>query len=299
MTIRNILDLLTGDARSDRVVPPSRITTHLTLFAAAAMGFLAVFALAMAMTASRVADRWSGDLSQSATLRISGDAEQREARTAAVLDILGETPGIASARPLRPEEQAALLAPWLGDDLPLGELPLPQLIDVVADRPGYDTDALQQRLSDEVPGAILDDHSGWRAPIVDAARGLRRLGMISLLLIVGTMAATVTLAARATLAANAQVVEVLRLVGAEDRFVAAAFVRRLTLRALAGSGAGVVLGVLAVLLLPSGGETQGFLAEIGFRGFGWLAPLVVPVVTVAVAFAAAGVAARQKLAEFS
>ncbi len=297
--MRRFFGLLSGDARSDRVVPPSGTTSHLTLFVAAAMGFLAVFALALAMTADRVADRWSDAQSQSATLRISGDAEQREARTAAVLDILGETPGIASSRPLTAEEQAALLAPWLGDDLPLGDLPLPQLIEVIAERPGYDTDALQQRLNDEVPGAVLDDHSGWRAPIVDAARGLRRLGVISLLLITGTMAATVTLAARATLAANAQVIEVLRLVGAEDRFVAGAFVRRLTVRALVGSGAGMVLGVLAVLLLPPGGETQGFLTEIGFGGLGWLAPLAVPVVTAVVAFVATGVAARQKLAEFS
>lgn len=299
MSNRTIRRFLVGDTQSDRIVPRSGITTHLTLFASAAMAFLAVFALALALTAGRVADRWSDDLSQSATLRISGPADQREAQTEAALGILQETPGIASSRPLSAQEQAALLAPWLGADLPLEDLPLPQLIEVIADQTGYDTGALQQRLTDEVPGAVLDDHSRWSAPLVDAAQGLKRLGLISLLLIGGTMAAMVTLAARAALAANTQVIEVLRLVGAQDRFVTRAFVRRLTLRALMGSSIGMVLGVLAVLLLPSGSEADGFLTDIGFQGGGWLAPLLVPVMTAAVAFVATWLAARQKLTEFS
>ncbi|MDU9005828.1 cell division protein FtsX [Sedimentitalea todarodis] len=299
MSIRTIRRLLAGDAQSDRIVPPSGITAHLILFAAAAMAFLAVFALALALAAGRVADRWSDDLSQSATLRISGPAEQRDAQTEAALTILQETPGIASSRPLSVQEQAMLLAPWLGTDLPLQDLPLPQLIEVIADQTGYDTDALQQRLTDEVPGAVLDDHSRWSAPVVDAVQGLRRLGLISLLLIAGTLAATVTLAARAVLAANAQVIEVLRLVGAQDRFVTRAFVRRLTLRALVGASSGMVLGLLAVLLLPSGGEADGFLTDIGFHGIGWLVPLLVPAMTAAIAFVATWLAARQKLTEFS
>ncbi|MEO9781211.1 MAG: FtsX-like permease family protein [Sedimentitalea sp.] len=299
MSNRTLRRFLAGDAQSDRIVPPSGITTSLTFFAAAAMAFLAVFALALALTAGRVADRWSDDASQTATLRISGATDQREAQTEAALNILQETPGIASSRPLSVEEQAALLAPWLGADLPLGDLPLPQLIEVIADETGYDSDALQQRLTDEVPGAVLDDHSRWNAPVVDAAHGLRRLGLISLLLIAGTMAAMITLAARAALAANAQVIEVLRLVGAQDRFVTCAFVRRLTLRAFIGSGAGMVLGVLAVMLLPSSGDVDGFLTDIGFRGIDWLTPLLVPILTAVVAFGATWLAARQKLTEFS
>lgn len=290
---------LASDTQSTRIVPPSGITAHLTLFAAAAMAFLAVFALALALTAGRVADRWSDDVSQSATLRISANVDQQEALTESVLNILKETPGVASFRLLSDQEQAALLAPWLGPDLPINDLPLPQLIEVMADQAGYDSDALQQRLTDEVPGAVLDDHTRWSAPVVDAAQGLRRLGLISFLLIVGTMAATVTLAARAALAANARVIEVLRLVGAQDRFVTRAFVRRFTFSALIGSGVGMVLGVLAVLLLPSGGEADGFLTDIGFHGIGWLTPLLIPIMTAAVACVATWLAARQKLTEFS
>ena len=39
--------------------------------------------------------------------------------------ILVTTPGIADARALDLAEQAALLEPWLGPDLPLDTIPLP------------------------------------------------------------------------------------------------------------------------------------------------------------------------------
>mgnify|MGYP000583500430 CR=1 FL=1 len=42
MSKRTIRSFLLGDAQADRVVPPSGFTAQLTLFAAAAMAFLAV-----------------------------------------------------------------------------------------------------------------------------------------------------------------------------------------------------------------------------------------------------------------
>jgi hypothetical protein len=55
---------------------------------------------------------------------------------------------------------------------------------------------------------------------------------VSLGLIAGAMAALITLAAQAALSANAPVIRVLRLVGARDAYIARAFVRRFTVRAL-------------------------------------------------------------------
>ena len=52
------------------------------------------------------------------------------------------------------------------------------------------------------------------------------------------MAAMITLAANAALATNAQVIRVLRLIGARDTYIARAFVRRFTLRALSGAAVG-------------------------------------------------------------
>ncbi|WP_164659418.1 ABC transporter permease [Tropicibacter sp. Alg240-R139] len=299
MSAGTIRSLLMGDKQADRVVPPTGFTARLTLFVSGAMAFLAVFALALSLASGRLADRWADELARSATLRINAPADQMADQTMMALTILRQTPGVAEARALTAEEQTALLSPWFGPNLPIDTLPVPQLIEVTETGEGYDQAGLRLRLSAEVPGAVLDDHTRWREPLVAAANSLRRLALVSILLIGGATAAMITLAANAALAANAQVIEVLRLVGAKDRFIAGAFVRRFTLRALLGASVGVVLGMGGVLLLPEASQEGGFLTGLGFRGAAWLLPLAVPIMGAAVAFAATWAAAHRTLKELT
>ncbi len=294
-----IMKLIMGDAQADRVVPPTGFTARLTLFASGAMAFLTVFALALSLASGRLAHRWGEELARSATIRISAPADQMAAQTEAALTVLRQTPGIASARALTDEEQSALLAPWFGADLPLDTLPMPRLIEVVEGDPPFDAQGLRLRLAAEVPGATLDDHTRWRKPLVDAAQSLRRLGWISILLIGGAMAAMITLAAQAALAANHQVIEVLRLVGARDGYIALAFVRRFTIRAFIGAAVGAALGLLGVVLLPSASDEGGFLTGLGFQGASWLWPILIPPLGAGVALLATGAAARRTLRRLS
>ncbi|MEZ5676584.1 MAG: FtsX-like permease family protein [Thalassovita sp.] len=295
--LSRIAGFFVGDAQADRVVPPSGFTVNLTLFSAAAMAFLCVFALALSLATGRLASLWGDELARSSTLRISAPADQIDSQTEAALRVLRTTPGVTEARALSADEQRALLEPWFGPDLPLEGLPIPQLIEIIEDSGGYDAAGLRLRLSAEVPGAVLDDHTRWRKPLVRAASRLRFLGWLSILLIGGALAAIVTLAANAALAANARVIAVLRLVGATDRYIAQAFVRRFTLRGLGGAALGTGLGMVAVLLLPSAQDEGGFLTGLGFQGADWLWPLIVPVLAAAVAFAATRAAARKTLKE--
>ena len=291
--------LMVPDRQADRVVPPSGPTAWLTTFTAGAMTFLCVFALALSLASGRLADRWSDALARTATIRLSAPPQQMQAQTDAVLALLSTTPGIASARALTDEENRRLLEPWFGPDLPVQDLPLPRLIEVVEDGQGYDGEGLRQRLAAEAPGAILADHTRWRRPLAEAAARLRLLGWLSIVLIGATMAAMITLAANASLAANAQVVKVLRLIGAQDSYIARAFVRRFTLRALTGSAAGALAGLAGVLLLPAADAAGGFLTGLGFSGAGWLWPFILPPLAALVAFAATRRAAFKKLKELT
>ncbi len=81
MSRGSIRTLMMGDAQAARVVPPSGFTAQLTLFVSGAMAFLAVFALALSLSAGRLADRWAEELARSATLRINAPADQRSAQT--------------------------------------------------------------------------------------------------------------------------------------------------------------------------------------------------------------------------
>lgn len=295
MNRAQIADILRGDAHADRVVPPTGPSAWLTLFTAGAMTFLAVFATALSLASGRLADRWSDALARTATIRISATADQLEPQTLRVLEILQATPGVAAARALTDDEQKALLAPWFGPDLPLEQLPVPRLIELTEAEPGYDSEGLRQRLVAEAPGASLDDHTRWRRPLAIAAERLRLLSLVSIVLILGAMAAMITLAANAALEANAQVIRVMRLVGAKDTYIARAFVRRFTLRALIGATIGALAAMVGVFLLPAADVAGGFLTGLGFQGAGWILPLLLPLLAALIAFAATRRAAFTKL----
>lgn len=281
---------------ADRIVPPSGMTAKLTVFGAAVMAFLAVFALALALATGRLADRWVEGLAQTVTIRISAPASEIDAQTAAVQQALETTPGVAESHLLDTGEVEALLEPWFGPDIPVDALPVPRLVQVTTGR-DFDAEGLRLRLEAEAPGAVLDDHTRWRQPLVSAASRLRVLGWLSLILIGAAGAAIVTLAAQATLAANGQVIRVMRLIGARDLTIAQAFVRRLTRRAAVGAAGGTALGMLAVFALPDMQAAGGFLTGLGFSGWGWLWPLLIPPVGALVGFVATRAAALRMLRE--
>ena len=279
----------------ERVVPPTGAPAVLTILTAAAMAMLAVFAVTLVFAADRLADRWTEELGRAATLRITAPGTEAETRVADALAILSQTPGVASARALTEDELTDLLTPWLGAELPLAGLDMPRLIEVTEDAQGVDAEGLRVRLAAEVPGASFDDHTAWRDPLVEAAERLRLLGWVALALILSALVAMVILAVTAALAANAQVISVLRTMGAEDRFVTRAFTRRFTLRVLAGAGLGAIVGALGVLLLPKGGEALP--TDLGLRGAEWLALLAIPLLAGAAGFITTRYVALRRLRE--
>ena len=291
--------LVIPDAAADRVVPPTGLTARLTLFSALSMAFLAVFALALSLAAGRLADSWGEDLARTSTVRITAPPKTWRRAPKLRCGCSRPRPESKSARALDVDEQQDLLEPWFGPDIPVDALPVPQLIDVTETVDGYDSAGLRLRLNAEVPGAVLDDHARWRVPLVDAASRLRLLGWVCIVLIAAATGAMITLASHAALAAQRPVIAVLRLVGATDDYIAGAFVRRFTLRALAGASLGTLLAMAAILLMPDAGEAGGFLTGFGFRGWHWVLPLLVPPLAGIVALAATLSATRRMLGGLS
>ena len=287
--------LVAGDRQAARVVPSSGEAAWLTAATAAAMGVLAVFALSLALAADRLSQRWSSALEGSATIRISAPEGQSDAQIRTVLDLLATTPGIAEARALDDAEERRLLEPWFGADLPPDALAVPRLVAITEAGAGFDAEGLRQRLAAEAPGAVLDDHARWRRPLAEAASRLRLLGAACVLLIAGVTGAMITLGANASLAANAQVIGVLRLIGARDAYIVRAFTRRFTLRAFWGAAAGAAAGTAGVASLPAAGTAGGILAGLGPQGAGWLWPLALPPAAALIAFLATRRAAWRRL----
>lgn len=279
------------------LLPSSGWTAPLVGFSCGAMAFLAVLALAASLAASGLAAEWRSDLADVSTVRLSAEAAGKPDTVAAVLEVLRTTPGIADVRVLTEEEQAALITPWLGTGEILAELPMPQLIDVTLRGDGPDVDALQARLDLTVQGATYDDHAAWRGPLAKAADSLEVLAIIAVVVTLLTVGCLVAFAARATLIGNRSIVETLRLIGAEDSFIARAFVGRLVRRAAIGSLIGTAFGCLCLWALPNIDAEDPALTVTAQPGaLGWFILLfVVPAFAVLITWLAARGAVRLTL----
>lgn len=232
------------------ILPRSRSAGWITWLSAVAMSFLVVLALAAGLAAGRLAADWGGAFDATATVRVTGEAATLDARVRRAAELLAATPGIARARVLERDELVALVSPWLGQAAALEGLPLPRLIALRLDGAGPDRAALQARLEKAVEGAVYDDHNAWAAPLARAALSVAGLAWTAAALVLLVAVTMVALAARAMLARHAEVVRVLRVVGAEDGTIAAAFTRRLSGRSAGGALVGTALALGALWLLP-------------------------------------------------
>lgn len=279
-----------------RLLAESDWSAALTGWVSAAMAFLGVLTLAAGLSALQLAETWRADLAGVATVRVSpGDADG-QARIAAVVEVLRTTPGIARIHVLDDAEQAALLSPWLGEAAAMAELPAPRLIDVQLEEPGPDAAALQNRLDLTVSGAVYDDHAAWREPLARTVTALTKLAFAATGLVLLTAGAMVAYAARATLGANAQAIQLVRLVGGEDRFISRGFVRRLARRAGIGAAAGTAAGCIVLALLPDVEGEAGMELSLAPSAAGWvLLAIGLPLATTLVAWLAAQGAMRLTL----
>lgn len=290
---------LKGDPGADRVIPRGARASVSVGFLAAVMAFFAVLALALALATGRLADSWSGELARDATLQVFAPQSEVEAQARAALNVLRTTPGIVSVRVVTLDEQKDLLEPWLGPGFAVESLPLPLMIEVTTDRVALNKESLALRLAAEAPGAVFDDHAAWRLPLVTTASRLRVFALGCLALTALALGAVVGLGAQAAVAANGQVIQTLRLIGARDSYIAHAFTRRFTLRALTGSVLGGLAAVGLLAALPQASEQGFFLVGIGLQGWHWALPALVPMIAALVAWTVTRLSTRANLRRWS
>ncbi len=283
-----------GSAFVDRVLPPFA-AAYLVGVVAAVSVFLGVLALALGLAAGRMAETWSGELASVATLQVYASADSVEPQAIAALDVLRSTPGVQSVRIIEAAEQHAMLEPWFGSGLALDALPLPLLIEVEADRDLLDKPALVERLAGEAPGAAFDDHTAWRAPLIETAERLQLVAFTALGLLTALLAMSVWLAASGTRMTHLSAISILRQVGARDSYIVRVFTRKFSRNAAIGSLTGVV-GALAILMILTKVGTEGYsLAAVAPKGSDWLALALLLPACVALSWIVTALAVRRGL----
>jgi cell division transport system permease protein len=241
------------------MVPRNSISGRALVAVVAIMTFLASLTTGAVVLVGSAAIEWQSDVAREATIQIlpaaGRDVDASVEKAAAVASGF---PGIGAVRAYSKAESDKLLEPWLGNGLSLGELPVPRLI-VVKLAPGAtpDLSGLRQKLVDEVPGAILDDHRGWIGRMRTMAGSAIGVGIAILLLMVVATMLSVTFATRGAMATNKPVIEVLHFVGAKNGYIANLFQRHFLLLGLQGGGIG---GGMAIVLFALAGLVGNWLS---------------------------------------
>ena len=290
LRIDDILTVIRGNSEAGRIVPPSGISVWFSVLGSVTMTMLAVLAVLAAFMGARATSEWSNALAMSVTVQVPAviDAKTEMER------IVATSPDIFAIREVDADQQRALLEPLVGAGL--DDVAFPRLFVVDAAPDAEDAiENLRLRLAGEMPEAVLDDPGSWRRPMVRAARAVSRLGLLGVGTVLVALICTVILSAEAAIAANRRNIRTLRLIGATDGFIVRAFVRRITLRVVAGAVIGLMIGVGVANL--SGNIASGLLSSPGFLA--WVSVLALVPLVGLVAFVATRGAAFRALRRLS
>jgi len=245
--------------RTLQFLPEKSLREGLLPWVIGVMLFLCTLALTGSIAIGHGLASWSEGLSANFSVQIvEKNKERRQAQTRDALRLLNATPGIEEAQVLAEAEVMELISPWLGS-MPIGqELPIPTLIEVkIKDGSSVDTKAVAERLRATAPGAQVDDHQAWMSQILDLATVVQGLLAGVVAMVVLSTIAIVIFGCRAGLATHQESIEIMHLMGAEDRTISAAFDVRYLSHGLKGGIIGVLLAAGALWLITDLAQKMG------------------------------------------
>lgn len=257
----------------------------------APMAYIATLALAGFLVVQGLVADWRAGMDGVLTVEIpaAADIPTTEARVSAALEALDAHPDVASAEVITAERADRMLQDWVGDAVDLSTFPLPILLDVRLVPGAGEGEAAVQALLAAVPEAEPIRAEAW----LDELRGLvdvielAALGVLALA--VAAAVATVIAVSAANFTAWRAVVELLHVMGAEDRFVAGAFQRAALLQAGLGGLVGVGLAAATGLAVAwSLGRVDPLLLDqFALPAWAWWPLALVPVGTALLAMVTA------------
>jgi cell division transport system permease protein len=273
--------------RDNSLLPLEDAREAALFFVVGALCFLAALAALSAKSTYGAARAWTAEVEGEFTVSLSG-ADAVAADTAARL--LAGVEGVTTARAFSDAEIAELLAPNFGESGLPSDLPVPRLIAVTAE--GEAGPAISRALHEAGYDAAVDSHTEWAGDVRRMLAISRIVALSIVALLAFTAIGVIAFATHAALLARRDIVDVLHVAGAKDRFIASLFERRFWLLGLrAGTvGALVALASVAVLIAlgRSGAERSGLLPQLSLD----FPDLAVLVVTPVIAGLAARLAAR-------
>jgi cell division transport system permease protein len=243
------------------LLPISDAREAALFFVVGALCFLAALAALTTRGTYKAAEAWGAQIEGEITVVMRGIDRRTAETVAADVEKLAT---VFEAELLSRDEIEDLLKPSLGPGgIPDG-LPLPLLMSVQADMAvGDPTEGIEAVLDK----AGVDGDVAGNAGYADNVRGglsvLRMVALSVVALLSATAIAVIAFATHAALLARRDIVDVLHLSGAEDRYIARLFERTFWVLALqAGLGGAVAALMVTALIVFSGGSAQGVEAQL-------------------------------------
>ncbi|MEM6900667.1 MAG: cell division protein FtsX [Pseudomonadota bacterium] len=242
---------MSANSREAPLLPVSDARESALFFVVCALCFLAAMAALSARATYGAAADWTSEVEGEITVRLM-DVDSRAARDAERL--IGDMNSVVSSNLVEREDIAELLAPWFGRDGLPASLPLPMLVEVKtapdAGRIGPD---IERELAEAGISARADDHADWAGDVRRSLATIRLVALGAVALLAATAVAVIAFATHAALLARRDIVDVLHLSGAEDRFIANLFERRFWVLGLQAGAVGALaaLGGVAIMLFSA------------------------------------------------
>ena len=224
----------------------------------ALMTFLTIMALSAAFVLNDLTARWSSGLENKLTIEIPAQdqdgnllAKDRiQDDTIAVKDALQGYQPIRSIFVLQESDIHDLVAPWLGEDIDMADIPLPGLISVELQTSNAEILAeIGSRVKGVVPRASIDAHESWLSDILKFTGSLQFAASFITLVIIATTIVAVMGAIRSRIAIHRSDIELLHLMGASDPYISRQFQRHAFILGLQGSAFGVLSSAGLILLI--------------------------------------------------
>lgn len=238
------------------LLPVSDAREAALFFVVGALCFLAALAALTTRGTYTAAEAWGAQIVGEVTVQLR-DTDRRAAEAAT--DLVGGLDGVETARLLSRDEVAEALEPYFGSgDMPAG-LPMPLIIVVEAlDGDGtYLATAIEAALAGEGYDARAASNWQYSDEVQELLSVLRMIAIGVVILLSATAIAVIAFATHAALLARRDIVEVLHLSGAEDRYIAGLFERRFWVLALQAGAGGAVLALMVAALIVFSGSGAG------------------------------------------
>lgn len=250
----------------------------------AVMVFLFSIALAGYMLVDSMAKNWQNGISGTLTVQImplpgDTDSQEKSLRLNKVITFFENQPAVESVILISETQKERLMSPWLGQDVDISTLPLPELLDVhLKQGADFDYEKAAQALKEIAPFASIDNHNVWLHRLLDLASSIQTLALSVLWMVLAVGVFSIFYAVCTSLGIHGQIIEILHIMGAKDDYIARQYARRGFLIGLISGAIGTAAALSAFWWLHRSAVylSAGLLGSLDISSGGWLLLLSLP-----------------------